>query len=352
MVEVATVAYYLFLLVGGVGLGYFILRLTSPNARLYQPGRKLAVSALYGFALFAIGLGFDYYFSQENFLNAKGILPITVFATLIASLIILKIKNLIFKPKFTEVGVPVQPPPQTKAQPTAAMKTEENEERLKRRQMAESIVEEIRPEEEDKAMQKPTVEEIESKDESHRLYAQVAEEKKKEIEEKKSAESEMDQMAADVYAQLKVSSKRASAGQKIAIAPPAAEPKVRQKIAEQKALENQNAKPATAGEAIGISSTHAPKPTEPTAPSGSVFDRLSSLSSTTTQKTQEVKMVKVQESASCPRCHSPNSRIIFCPYCSSGMCANCSPLIKPTEEGFEYTCPNCGESVLVKKQAK
>ena len=52
----------------------------------------------------------------------------------------------------------------------------------------------------------------------------------------------------------------------------------------------------------------------------------------------------------CPNCHQKNSKIVFCPYCGSGMCANCSPNVRLESDGFAYTCPKCGEEVHIKKR--
>ena len=91
-------------------------------------------------------------------------------------------------------------------------------------------------------------------------------------------------------------------------------------------------------------------------PSGggtSVFDQLNMISGGKNAKTEsDVTFVKLPANgAGCPRCHASNSRIVFCPYCGSGMCANCTPLIKPMQDGFEYVCPKCSESVFVKKRS-
>ncbi len=53
----------------------------------------------------------------------------------------------------------------------------------------------------------------------------------------------------------------------------------------------------------------------------------------------------------CPTCHQKNSRIVFCPYCGSGMCTNCSPNVRVDLAGFVYSCPKCGEEVHIKKKA-
>ncbi|VVB67752.1 Uncharacterised protein [Candidatus Norongarragalina meridionalis] len=69
---------------------------------------------------------------------------------------------------------------------------------------------------------------------------------------------------------------------------------------------------------------------------------------------EDVHLVKVEasKSAGCPTCGSKSSRIVFCPYCGSGMCTNCSPMIVPLPDSFVYTCPKCGEDVSVKKKAE
>ncbi len=68
----------------------------------------------------------------------------------------------------------------------------------------------------------------------------------------------------------------------------------------------------------------------------------------------DVSFVQIQaeKGVGCPTCHAKSSKIIFCPYCSTGMCTNCSPSIKPIAPGqFIYVCPKCGEEVSVKKKA-
>ena len=60
--------------------------------------------------------------------------------------------------------------------------------------------------------------------------------------------------------------------------------------------------------------------------------------------------MQAEEGMGCPYCKAKNAKIIFCPYCGSGMCANCSPKIVPAADQFTYTCPKCGEEVEVKKR--
>ncbi|MBU1197220.1 hypothetical protein KJ765_01775 [Candidatus Micrarchaeota archaeon] len=70
------------------------------------------------------------------------------------------------------------------------------------------------------------------------------------------------------------------------------------------------------------------------------------------KKESDIAFVKMEanKSMGCPTCHAQNSRIIFCPYCGKGLCANCSPKIKPHPDHFVYACPNCKEDIEVKKK--
>ena len=68
------------------------------------------------------------------------------------------------------------------------------------------------------------------------------------------------------------------------------------------------------------------------------------------QMDKEVTSVPVATPPICPTCHQKNSRIVFCPYCGTGMCANCSPKVTPGPDGFTYTCPKCQEDIPVKKK--
>ncbi|MFH1751208.1 MAG: hypothetical protein ABH863_06010 [Candidatus Micrarchaeota archaeon] len=77
------------------------------------------------------------------------------------------------------------------------------------------------------------------------------------------------------------------------------------------------------------------KPTEQTGPKSSI----------------SFVKIEAEKGMGCPTCHSKNTKIIFCPYCGSGMCANCSPSIKIKEGGFVYTCPKCKEDVDIRKKS-
>ena len=106
----------------------------------------------------------------------------------------------------------------------------------------------------------------------------------------------------------------------------------------------------------------APKPASGTTEGQGLFDQLNTINTTggmppgakqPIKTTSDVEFVHIQgaKGLGCPNCHQNNSRIVFCPYCGSGMCANCSPNVRMEPDGFAYICPKCGEEVHIKKKA-
>ncbi|MEM4255334.1 MAG: hypothetical protein QXR53_03325 [Candidatus Norongarragalinales archaeon] len=514
MVSLAAIAYYAFLFVGGIGFGYFVLRLTKPDARLMRPNEKLGASAVYGFALFAIAFALDYFIAGETrFFEAAGFLPITLFFTILLSVFFLKVAGAFSKPEFLVVGVPAvktsaavaaeksilsptairEPAPQaqtpfktqtqpfkeitsssapvagvaigdlvskrapaeqkqtpqivkkeipaapTPTQPAALpkretplpsqqpplskidlqfeprKKPEEHKKagmdgffggianalgigkreqgeiqiaKVKEERVAPSeIAKQIAPkkqeipekneagaigedaelkEKELKKIKEAELEEIarelagEEKggiesEITHRRYLEksagqqkpAAQEKKKEV----SEEEEFESMVQEVYNQLQISKTRAEVSDKLKLSPPPAEGKAEQKIS---AMQAEPSQPQLSPISLFSEEPAKTAPTPLPSPS-SLFDQLNAISgggAGTAQKTEaDVKFVKIPANgAGCPRCHASNSRIVFCPYCGSGMCANCTPLITPKEDGFDYACPKCGENVFVKRQ--
>ena len=503
MVSLAAIAYYAFLFVGGIGFGYFVLRLTKPDTRLMHPTEKLGASAVYGFVLFAIAFALDYFVSGEGrFFEAIGFLPITLFFTILLSVFFLKLRNMLSKPQFLVVGVPAVKTPsaisdldksfalttaqlapaktQAKAQvqpfkeitpsisigmedlaskpkqeqreeklqqPTAVSKTFETpkapmpmqpkpsatsgiklefepraqptvrrkaglkefmegikhalgvskpaveakeveiakiKEKATPAQIAEQVLErgQMRKKEsvpfvgedvefkerELKKIKEAELEEIakelvgetkgvEETGVLHRRYLMKKEEQTAAKQKEATPEEEFDSMVQEVYNQLQLSKTRAEVSDKLKLSPPPAEEKVEQKILEgQKREEGQMQAIATAPQQTTSLFAREANAVQPQASQfSSIFEQLNVISGGgASAKTEgDVKFVKIPANgAGCPRCHASNSRIVFCPYCGSGMCANCTPLITPKENGFDYTCPKCGESVFVKRQAQ
>ncbi|MFH1107141.1 MAG: hypothetical protein V1787_04565 [Candidatus Micrarchaeota archaeon] len=158
---------------------------------------------------------------------------------------------------------------------------------------------------------------------------------------------EFDSLVSDVYTQLKENQR--STGIRSALSvnqPPKPAEKQRQRKGEEEPRPELTFDDLVKG---GPAAQPAEKPPEV----ASIFARLRSMNAPAApEPASKIAFVKVEaeKSMGCPTCHSKNSRIIFCPYCGSGMCANCSPKIRPTPEQIVYSCPKCGEEVSVKKK--
>jgi len=170
--------------------------------------------------------------------------------------------------------------------------------------------------------------------------------------------SETDEFAdiiTDIYSQLKSSSREDSLNNSMMVnVPPGSEQSKAQ------------AKPGAAkgkfddleGELFGTAKPAASSP----AGEGGVFDQLSRISAvegpgkspaSELKSSSDMEFVHIGNEAGmgCPTCHQRNSRIVFCPYCGSGMCTNCSPNVQVDVAGFVYSCPKCGEEVHIKKKS-
>ena len=161
---------------------------------------------------------------------------------------------------------------------------------------------------------------------------------------------EFDGLVADVYSQLKENEKPAGIKSALAVnAPPAAE---KQKPAARKGAAEE--KPALTFDDLvkGTAAVPGPAPAEKPTAASEVFAKLRGMSAVQAEAQSKIEFVKVSadKTMGCPTCHSKSSKIIFCPYCGSGMCANCSPKIKPFSDQVVYTCPKCAEEVTVKKR--
>lgn len=85
---------------------------------------------------------------------------------------------------------------------------------------------------------------------------------------------------------------------------------------------------------------------------GSASSQAQAASQSPTSKTSiDFVKIEAEKGMGCPTCHAKNTKIIFCPYCGTGMCANCSPSIKIKEGEFVYTCPKCKEDVDIRKKS-
>jgi len=159
--------------------------------------------------------------------------------------------------------------------------------------------------------------------------------------------AEFTELVQDVYTQLEATKSEGTLPQALGVkAPP-------KPIAG--ATPAAEAKPSSSFEDLLGLGKPASAPAKGAVPAGGVgsplFSELAGIGGKPTSK-PEVALVQVeaQKGMGCPTCHATNAKVIFCPYCATGMCANCSPKVTPKPDAIIYTCPSCGEEVTVKKK--
>ncbi|MFH1779998.1 MAG: hypothetical protein ABH803_02545 [Candidatus Micrarchaeota archaeon] len=373
--------YYALFLVGGVSIGYFVMRLSFPDVRLLEKTEKTGLSALVGALLLVAAIAVDYLVSGVNVvLSTKGLFPLIVSVLITASFLVLRLWFSFLKPRVLVIGIPAAKSSlkgeimglvdDIKHEPipiVEAKKIEEKTEPLveylpptekKKKEVVQdapqphewfnglvsSIASVFSKKSMDKSKQNAALRDIKELNAPASLSVQEDVELGKQ-ERRRLKEVEVELMIKDV---VKIDEKKPDERhrrymQKEVITPEEAQKQVKESARKESLTDK-------------VSVNVPPKPVEPivaqpvsptTSASKKLFADLSAISS---GKPKEVELVKAEGPGSCPRCKSKNSRIIFCPYCGSAMCANCTLNLTPTENGFEYVCPNCSETVLVKKK--
>jgi len=100
--------YYLFFLVGSVTIGYFVLRVSYPEVRVYDANRKLVVSGMLGLIIVFLSYITNlFFFGVDRFLNVDSYIEVfTVFYAVIFFIVFKYYYS--FTPKFITVAVPVR----------------------------------------------------------------------------------------------------------------------------------------------------------------------------------------------------------------------------------------------------
>ncbi|NUN11478.1 hypothetical protein HUU53_02435 [Candidatus Micrarchaeota archaeon] len=394
--------YYLVFLLGSVSLGYFVLRNSFPDVRLLQKQEKVGLAAIVGLVAVMAALIVDFMFSgQDAFLIGRGSFPVFVGVMLSVSFLLMRVWFNFVKPRVLVIGVPAGKPKkknellkivdELKTESTEKPKAVENKESLEKleekitrikpvivstnskklfeqkpliqeepsveylpslkpevkkqevvqtsqppqdwvKEVASSIGSVIAPNEVDKSKQKEVIKDI--KEFNAQTVLNVKEDSSlRKQEQKRINESELELMIKDV----------------VHIEQPKQEERKRlymQKTPTEMHEEvKQSAKKESLKDKLSVNVPPEPKQDdllkEVIAQPNALFSE---------KKESDVVFVKADGPGSCPRCKAKNSRIVFCPYCGSAMCANCSPQITPKDDGFEYICPNCMEEVFIKKK--
>lgn len=110
---------------------------------------------------------------------------------------------------------------------------------------------------------------------------------------------------------------------------------------------------AGAPQAVGSGELFAsmPAPSPAAGAAGSLFDQLGAITGGAQPKqaapSAAAPAQPAAKAAACPTCNSTNIRVVFCPYCGAGMCANCSSNVRVEGDNLIYVCPKCKEDVTV-----
>ncbi len=168
--------------------------------------------------------------------------------------------------------------------------------------------------------------------------------------EKAKKKDDMKLLMQDVYSQLE-DSKSAGVASSLIVKDeaPVVQPKAKQEEASSEGV--------TMSDLFGSTAPKQPVPKQ--AQGGDLFNQLGAIAggdalqapSVKEEASSEFVKVKAEKGMGCPNCGAKNTRVVFCPYCGQGFCANCAPSITPGASSFSYVCPKCGESVTVKKKA-
>lgn len=350
-------AYYALFAIGSVSVGYLCLR--AGNRLPEENTAKIASCATIGAAIAITAALADYYY-VANALGVEGVYPIVFLA--LTAIVGLLFKALAPKEKPRETLIEAKNSlaekqlPQEKQESNELSVDEIIRQADKKREMLEPAKQpETSADKKPREQREPTefvervsinrgVERVESDMEKHerRMYAKKqAEQQAPPTQATRPANAttgkpfnereELESLTKDLQEQAK-KQKKESEEKKVN-----EQPQQREKI-----------KPAPK-ELFGLNAPSKQKE-EPQAPqSKSLFDELSSIDKQANAKKESENAPF--EKGVCPNCSAKTSRVVFCPHCGNGMCATCTTSITPTENGFEYVCPTCGEKISVKKKS-
>lgn len=363
--NLAAIIYYGFLMAGSVVFGYALLRLSNPDVRVFEKERKLGASVVVGALIILFAFAIDYLIRPDGAVNVNGYTPI-ISAALFATMFLIFKVGFAFSNQPTTVNMTAETA-QTAISEQGELKVprdvvaEQKERKTIKETEINTLISDLFTEHEAQIAQTSAKTETQSR---HRLYLKKKEQEKEQMPEEFS----------DVYTQTKETEKQQPRYLKhMAEKQPATQPKKQEEkpedefqdvfsqmkmpAAQKKEKETKQKEQKTTEEPtkeLTINDLFGEKAQQPEATakqdeSHNLFAQLDNAAG----KQPKTATVEVTATAikNCPNCHNKSARIVFCPYCSSAMCANCSPKIEPTPDGFKYTCPKCGEETLVKKKS-
>lgn len=400
-----------FALLGSASWGYLLLRLSWPDIRVLDPVRKIGSSVLLGVIIVAIGAAAAFLFDspQPFFPAVVGIagvfyvgmrvgtqarsrrtiqvgIPIPKLAPGEAAAIAAAAPS---EKISVELAAPERKPPRAPPPPARPAKEERVEKRPPRVEIAPPVYkptpEAIKEAEKLRARIKEAKVELELKDiytflekggpppeaklgeaaaalpPRHGLWRRPAEVKERKVE-------EFREMTTDIYSQLRETAQPTTARgvfmpkaapPAVTAAPPAAAPAPPARPAAAppaRPAPTAAAPGVTLEEILGVAPEARPpleeKPTKPAEEEEEVFAKLAAIAAgkpVSPEPTAKMLELPAEPGMGCPRCHTKGVKVVFCPYCGSAMCSNCAPGAQSLDDTIQYTCPKCGEKVVVKK---
>ncbi|PIO02684.1 hypothetical protein COU38_03725 [Candidatus Micrarchaeota archaeon CG10_big_fil_rev_8_21_14_0_10_54_18] len=390
-------AYHLFYLVGATSIGYVLLRLGYPEVRALPQTEKLFNSLLAGAALYAVAFVVDALLGY-SLLPPDGFAPLTVFVLCAIAFLAFKFYSVFSVPATLSIAVPT---PQFAANPRKVRKMREIKQRvftpvpstqkpvkkgvlsgvksffeskksvakkgalapapkreLTEREQAEYFANEVvskgriapAPRKAEPQGRRRMYLRHRPQGDSEEMNAFLEAVQKQFVEtggkkpKTRKEDDEFNFLVKDVYAELKQPQPEKKKG--LVDVPP----------------EQVVAKPSQTSGAAGeitmkdLFGGSAPaKPEKAGAPGGDLFAQLNSISGGEAGGAKEVDSqfveVRREQGMACPHCGAKNTKVVYCPYCGTGFCANCATSLVPAADAFVYTCPKCGEDVNVKKSA-
>ena len=390
MVEIelaAALLYVIFLALGSISIGYFLVRFAYPEVRVFSPEEKLGASALAGLLIAVLAIGADVVVNGvEAVLSGKG-QPMWFWTAASGSLFV--VLKLAVHEKHAELALPMtkkletiqteivsieQKPPESQSEITKKLNELRRKGLIPKSEDHDELVRTISPK--TAPSKKPPYAQTGPK---IPVIVQNVEEAKVVLE--KAKETEIEAILSDLNIKFE---KNIVPVQGSAVSQTGYNRHIRpQSVTQTDPLVQKPENHAeAAAPAMSPSSSAHPRrlylqkqqPEVPhergthTRPAASVKSESSHKSGAEKPVTMEdlfgaahpastvnasapVQLIlSTQAPQHCPHCQAKNSRIVFCPYCGTGFCANCSPSITPTTEGFTYQCPKCGEPVPVKRR--
>ena len=373
-------AYYALYAIGSVSVGYLVLR--AGNMLPQENTAKIAASAAVG-GIIAVAAALVDYLLSPTIIGVDGFYPIILLAFAVAAGVLIKATGAKEMPRETLIETKSSLPQEKQEGKEmsvdeiikqADLKKETSRVAQKSKEMSvDDILKEADKNKQEKEVFKKQeeqkkevreyvekvsinrgVERIESDMEKHerRLYAKKEEAKPQAtqprgevLKEQKpfNEREELESLTKDLQEQAKKQKAQKEEKKEIPVsqAPKEKQPEKTSQTPASKGLFELSAPVEKASMPEKASSPQASK---------SLFDELSSIEKPAEGK-PSVPAEKPFEKGVCPNCGAKTSRVVFCPHCGNGMCATCTSSITPTENGFEYVCPTCGEKISVKKKS-